>query len=67
MARNTAIRATLDFRRRVELIQKVDRACEILVDAVHPSTSFDFNIRYVACITKILLKMDDKESCPFFR
>jgi hypothetical protein len=36
MAKNTAIRATLDFRRKVELIQKVliARACEISVDVL---------------------------------
>jgi hypothetical protein len=33
MARNTVIRATLDFRRRIEQIQKVDReSMEILVE-----------------------------------
>jgi hypothetical protein len=33
MARNTVIRATLDFRRRIERIQKVDReSIEILVE-----------------------------------
>jgi hypothetical protein len=39
MGKNTAIRATLDFRRRVELYRKlIERGYEILIDAVHPVT-----------------------------